>query len=241
MSVARLARGLARFAALLAVAVLLAVVPAARASTTQSSILEVSNDLLLAHPNETLQTLRSLGVGILKVTLPWNRVAPLAGLRVRPPLFDASNPNDYPQGNWAPYDTIVSDAKAYGLRVELLVDGGAPLWATAYNAVSGFEQAWSPSPTEYGQFVQAVGRRYPSVRFWELWNEPNWGASLAPQIDAQPPAILALVDYRSMLDQGWRRLHPRARAATMSFLASFAVRRISAATATTSWTWARTS
>ena len=53
---------------------------------------------------------------------------------------------------------------------------------------------WKPSPSAYGQFVQAVATRYtghfiptgnspplPRVQFWEVWNEPNWGSSLAPQ------------------------------------------------------------
>jgi hypothetical protein len=166
----------------------------------------VPTDALYSQTAQTLQILRSLGVGIIHVDLQWHHIAPYPDQRFRPLLFDATNPASYPQGNWAPYDQIVAAAAQYGIRVEFVVNGGAPLWATQRDAVAGFEQVWDPSPTDYGQFVQAVGARYPTVHLWELWNEPNWGYSLAPQLGVQSPQILAVQDYRSMLNEGWSGL-----------------------------------
>src|SRR5436309_3285928 len=59
---------------------------------------------------------------------------------------------------------------------------------------------WEPSPAEFGAFVRAVATRYsgsydpvqerlapgdpddlPRVSFWSIWNEPDYGPSLAPQ------------------------------------------------------------
>jgi len=38
-----------------------------------------------------------------------------------------------------------------------------------------------PSANEYKQFVEALGKRYPSVHTWELYNEPNFGEDLSPR------------------------------------------------------------
>jgi hypothetical protein len=44
------------------------------------------------------------------------------------------------------------------------------------------------------------------VHFWELWNEPNWGSSLQPQLALDPPRIVSAVEYRSLVDAGWSAL-----------------------------------
>jgi hypothetical protein len=44
------------------------------------------------------------------------------------------------------------------------------------------------------------------VRFWEIWNEPNWGVSLEPQMALHPLRIVAAPVYRDMLDAAWSAL-----------------------------------
>ena len=177
---------------------------------------------MLNEPGPTLQTLRELGVGVVRVTLAWNTVAPAQ----RPPGFNAVLPADYPAANWSIYDQIVRDAHADGIAVDFSLTGPAPLWAAGGGQPApGNYGEWKPSATAFGQFVEAVATRYsgsydpisdtiahgnsndlPRVSFWELWNEPNFGEDLAPQaikgstVPASGPA------YRSLLDAGWRGL-----------------------------------
>jgi hypothetical protein len=68
----------------------------------------------------------------------------------------------------------------------------------------------------YGQFVEAVARRYsgdcvppgassplPRVSFWEIWNEPNWGPALQPQMAIHPLRIVSATEYRRLADAAW--------------------------------------
>ena len=84
---------------------------------------------------------------------------------------------------------------------------------------SGFVGSWEPSAKEYGLFVQAVGKRYdghytppgesaplPAVRFWSIWNEPNYGAQLAPQAVDNSTVEVSPLLYRELLDAAWTAL-----------------------------------
>ncbi len=183
----------------------LSAVPPAGASTNQMAMFEDSAQLL-ANPGRTLQILRSLGVGIVRVPLIWNQIAPNPNSRTGPAGFDATNPSAYPAAKWGPYDAIVNDARADGIAIDFLVTGGAPLWATTPGAPSGFASVWKPSAGSYGAFVQAAATRYSSVHFWELWNEGNWGPALAPQVTSHSSQIVSAGEYRSLLDNGWSAL-----------------------------------
>jgi hypothetical protein len=174
--------------------------PAGKASASggQSAMFQ-DNQLLLgdpAHLNQTLQTLSSLGVQRLRITVEWNVIAPDASSKQMPAGFDGANPADYPSGGWAPYDAIVQAAARYGLGVNFNVTGGAPLWATVQPAPnSSLQYVWYPSASAFGAFVRAVGLRYsgtytppgasaplPRVNYWSIWNEANVGtSSLSPQ------------------------------------------------------------
>jgi hypothetical protein len=151
----------------------------------------------------------------------WNTIAPGLHSAAPPPGFNASDPAAYGAANWAPYDAIVKDAHADGIRLNFLLTGGAPLWATAPGAPPSQRSsgAWKPSAVAYGQFVHAVATRYsgrytppgassplPSVNFWEIWNEPNWGVSLEPQMALNPVRIVAAGLYRPLLDAAWSAL-----------------------------------
>ena len=80
---------------------------------------------MLTVPGPTLQTLRELGVGVVRVTLAWNTVAPAK----RPSGFNPVLPASYPAANWSIYDQIVRDAHADGIAVDFSLTGPAPLWA----------------------------------------------------------------------------------------------------------------
>jgi hypothetical protein len=176
---------------------------------------------VLSHPRRAMKTLRSLGVHVVRLNVPWASIAPDPRSRDRPTQFNASDPAAYPAANWAPFDRAVETAKASGIVLDLLLGGAAPLWATGPGAPPAERSsgAWNPSPSEYGQFVHAVATRYsgtyttpragaplPRVQFWEIWSEPNWGPSLQPQLALNPVRIAAALEYRDLVDTAWSTL-----------------------------------
>jgi hypothetical protein len=223
-----IARGLAAALALAGVGALGAVgAPVAGASHTQEALFQDSN-VLLSDPAGTLAKLRRLGVDRIRLFMHWNYVAPSPNSHRRPRSFHAVSPADYPKRGWAPFDNVIRQANLHGIGVDLDVGGGAPLWATAPGAPKNSAQFnWMPKAAEFGAFVHAVGQRYsgsynpktnrlspggtddlPRVSFWSVWNEPDYGPSLAPQgapnnvkIERSPWM------YRTLLDAAWGALH----------------------------------
>lgn len=176
---------------------------------------------VLTHPRRTLQTLRSLGVDVVRLNVKWASIAPDSASPNPPRQFNASDPAAYPPGSWTPFDRAVRQANADGIVLDLLLTGGAPLWANAPGVPPSQRSfgAWDPSPTAYAQFVQAVATRYsgtytppgassplPRVHFWEIWSEPNWGPSLEPQLSLNPVRIDAAREYRLLVDGAWNVL-----------------------------------
>ena len=220
--VPRIRRHLSIAAVLLGIAAIYAT-PAA-ASTTQVSLFQ-ADPQVLSNPTGTLQTLRDLGVGMVRVNLTWNQIAPSALSTHRPAGFDATDPGAYPAGGWAPYDAFVRAAAADNIAVDFTINGPAPLWATGSGAPRGttgyFREDWEPSATEYGYFVKAVGTRYsgsyrprgsatalPRVSFWSIWNEPNYGYDIAPQGIGRNQSIPNSPHiYRNLLGAAWSSLN----------------------------------
>jgi hypothetical protein len=170
---------------------------------------------LKSHPATTLQVMRSLGVGALRLNLEWGLVAAKPTSHLRP----AGNP--YPASAFAWYDKVDREARADGIDIDLLLSGPAPRWALGAGdpPYDKFPGAWSPSVPEFGRFVAAVAKRYtghytptgaksplPRVHFWELWSEPNWGPSLEPQIALHPTRLAAPFEYRRLVDAAWSGL-----------------------------------
>jgi hypothetical protein len=147
-----------------AIAALGCAVPSgASASTTQGSILQDDNQLIYsspAHVAQVLDELVALGVQRVRISVLWALVAPRPKSMHRP-RFDALDPAAYPAGAWDRYDTLVIAAHERGLGVELNITAPAPYWAaTSRSPIADFRNTYSPSPTEFGKFVHAVGRRY---------------------------------------------------------------------------------
>jgi hypothetical protein len=183
------------------------------------SIFEAEPQLLTA-PAQTIGKLRRLGVDTIRLFVNWAAIAPDPRSRIRP-SFDAGDPAAYPAGNWAPFDAIVRDAAARGVRVDVDLSDPPPVWAAGPGAPNpAANPQWAPSPPEFGQFVRAVARRYdgaykppgasralPRVRFWSVWNEPNYGPDLAPQTIDHSSIEVAPALYRRLLDAAWTALH----------------------------------
>jgi hypothetical protein len=213
-----LASALAVIAALAAVGATCAT-PAA-ASTTQVSIIEPGGHLI-SDPGDTLHTLRLLGVSMIRLNMSWAAVAPDPTGHKPPHGFQASNPAAYPASQWAPYDAIIRDAAAAGIRIDLDLAGKAPQWAMPGYPRLTMQGSVRPSPSDYQGFVEAVGKRYdgtytpsgaltplPAITFWGIWNEPNYQSSLQP-IGSGPNNSIPTSPgiYRSLVAAAWNGLH----------------------------------
>jgi hypothetical protein len=207
-------------------AIALAVPATASASHTQIAMIQDDN-VLQADPAGTLAKMKALGATTVRVELFWTSLAPDITSTSAPKNFTASNPADYAASKWAPYDTIVRDAAADGMTVDFTVAGGAPRWAEGSGIPSNYEIshnpgakyfAWKPNASDYGKFMQAVGRRYdgkytptggtrlPAVHFWTIWNEPNFGEDLGPQATDTSRISYAPMLYRKLVRSGYSAL-----------------------------------
>ncbi|MEA2144985.1 MAG: polysaccharide biosynthesis protein PslG [Solirubrobacteraceae bacterium] len=173
---------------------------------------------LRTNPAATLDALRTLGVSRVKVFMPWRTVAPNPTSAKAPSGFRASDPAAYPPAGWATFDTILRDAKARGMDIDLTIGQPAPDWATAPGSPPGPAGVWKPSAADFGAFMHAVGTRYggsyraagsssplPRVDFWGIWNEPNYGQDLAPQAIGSRVELSPNL-YRGLLDASYTSL-----------------------------------
>jgi hypothetical protein len=226
------ARALAVVAALVAVAIV-AVLAASCGSTAQAparpsrtrplvTMFEAPQEMAV-NPAGTIALLQHLGVDVVKVSVAWSSLAPDPQSRSNPRHFDATSPASYAAAAWTPYDAIAKTAAQAGMGLDFALEGPAPTWATGpglpAGTTPGFVGAWEPSAKDYGQFVEAVGRRYdgrykppgataplPRVSFWSIWNEPNYGQWLAPQAIDNSTVEISPIFYRQMLDAAWSAL-----------------------------------
>jgi hypothetical protein len=86
--------------------------------------------------------------------------------------------------NWAPYDAILNQVFAAGLKPMLVVIG-APCWA-AESSKPPCPVIGPPSAShvdDYADFAAAVAKRYPKALGIEVWNEPNWSEFWIPKPD----------------------------------------------------------
>jgi hypothetical protein len=172
-----------------------------------------------AQTKQNIDVLRRLGADVIRLYMPWNQLAPNPDSRKRP-NFNAADPASYSPAIWAIYDTIIRDAAARGVGIDLTVGSHVPLWATGPHAPPGGPHLqWEPSASEFGQFMRAVGTRYsgsykpagastplPRVKFWGIWNEPNYGVDLAPQATDHSTVEVSPRLYRGLLDAAWSAL-----------------------------------
>ena len=191
--------------------------PACAAPSHMISMLE-DDAGLLSNPVGTLQQLRTLGVLEVRVPLRWNWVVAHRwdGYR-RPPRFNPTDPGSSVY-TWAGYDALVSNAAHDGIAVQFDLVGGAPLWATGRGSAG--HANWEPNAGQFALFVRAVGRRYsgkyvprgassplPRVTSWSIWNEPDYGPSLAPQgLPGRLTIDFAPRQYRGLVDAAWGAL-----------------------------------
>ena len=160
----------------------------AGASSTQATMLQDDNDLLYGSQelrDKRLDEFKSLGVDIVKVRVRWRDIA------ASRPSGDPADPASY-GASWDPYQAVVDGAAARNMDVLFQLGGTAPNWASGRSPVD------RPSASAFGKFTEAVGRRFPQVHKFSVWNEPNLVSWLAPQVKGGVPQAPRI--YRGLLN-----------------------------------------
>jgi hypothetical protein len=105
-----------------------------------------------------LDRLQSLGVDLVRLTLDWNATEPTRG------TYD-----------WSTIDPVLQGLHDRNIQV-LLTLYGTPGWANG-----GKAENWAPNDrTSFASFAATVAKRYPFVKKWGIWNEPNQRRWLRP-------------------------------------------------------------
>jgi hypothetical protein len=108
--------------------------------------------------DERTEELQTLGVDVVRYTLNWRELEPRRG------SFD-----------WSSADEVLGalHAKRIGIVATLW---GSPGWANGGRAPN-----WAPtSGATFAAFARAAAKRYPYVKKWLVWNEPNKAPFLRP-------------------------------------------------------------
>ncbi len=141
------------------------------AKTTRDVAFGVADDAWLTHGPGTLASrldeLDDLGPDVVRFTVRWDRVASKQPRRPRDPDDSAYR--------WREFDAVLRGLRRHGIDAVVTLYG-TPSWANG-----GRGPNWAPSLGKaFANFAYAAGRRYPWVRDWTIWNEPNRSAFLRP-------------------------------------------------------------
>jgi hypothetical protein len=108
--------------------------------------------------SDRVAKLDRLGLDVVRVTLNWYRAEPRAG-----------------RYDWRRPDRLLRALRARGLRPVVTV-WGTPGWANGGNGPNVAPRR----AADFQHFVEAAAERYPYVRQWIMWNEPNKASWLRP-------------------------------------------------------------
>jgi hypothetical protein len=159
---------LAVLAALCAAAISLLAAPAASASPyarfgVQDDAYLSAGPALESH----LDTVQRMGAQIVRYTVNWRQVAAKRPAR-------ASNPADRAY-DWSAVDPVLNGLHERHITPVVTLYG-TPGWANGGASANVMPRSkWS-----LAAFALAVANRYPWVRMWEVWNEPNLTRFLIP-------------------------------------------------------------
>jgi hypothetical protein len=156
---------------LLIASALTSLVAPATAQASRSIQYGIQDDAWVAYGpgslEDRLDRLDSLGVQIVRYTLRWDQIA-----RTRP-----ANPRSHLDRayRWGMHDGVLRGLRARGMDAVVTLYG-TPRWANG-----GQSANWAPtSAASVSSFAYAAARRYPWIRRWLVWNEPNQRLHLRP-------------------------------------------------------------
>ena len=169
-----------RFCAL--VPIMLAITAGAPAAQAQPIETIVQDDALMLHGGSEeqirtgMQRARSLGIDRVRLTAGWSTIAPHPDLPT-PPSFDATDPAEYPAGNWFNLDRAVRLAHEEGLAPMIDIAFWAPRWGTREPLEVNDRMATEIDPRMFADFAKAVALRYSGT----------WAPPVTEKPEAAPP------------------------------------------------------
>jgi hypothetical protein len=187
----------------------------------------IQDDTVLLHGTDTsvksaMGQIASLGFTYVRLTAGWSAISPAStSAKIPGAPFDPTSPSTYPSGGFHELDRAVLDAHADGLKVMIDVAFWAPRWAVPLGSPNG-QNRYEPNPTLFGDFAEAVARRYdgefpdptdpgtvlPAVQLYTIWNEPNESEFLEPQWENTPSGWVpeSAQIYRGMYDDAYAQI-----------------------------------
>jgi hypothetical protein len=208
----------------LAAAALAALAAAAPAADARGFALGVGEPFVFEPQPEQrlLDELRGTRARFSRGAVFWRTMVPLGS--TRPAGFDARDPGSR-QYEWSRLDAFVRTTVANGMT-PLLALYSAPDWAEGVDEGDraqrfGDDGTYHPHPGEYGDFAHAVARRYsgsypdparpgqtlPRVRYFQAWNEPNFGQYLTMPRGRSAEASRHYVELLNALYAGVKAVH----------------------------------
>jgi hypothetical protein len=172
--------------ALLALVAVLATATSANADSRQLSLMQDDAEMFGERSGEdpavAIREMRDLGVDVLRTNVLFYRIYSRMQDRVKPTGFVTSDP-DEPLYQWGQIDRIVSLARANGIRLMFTISGPGPHWASERPSRCGRKPCtYRPRVSEFGQFAQAVVKRYRGLVDWySIYNEPNLKEWISPE------------------------------------------------------------
>ena len=156
----------------LIVVALVAAGGAARAASASPHVVYgIQDDAWLAYGPGTVEQrvekLDELGVKLVRYTLRWDQIAATRPSHPRRP--------DDPAYRWGAADNVLRTLRSHHISI-LLTIWGAPRWTNG-----GHGPNFAPrSKWTLASFARAAAARFPWVRQWLIWNEPNLPGFLRP-------------------------------------------------------------
>jgi hypothetical protein len=145
-----------------------------------------------------MQSVDRTGSRFVRIPVRWDRIACSS---TNTPCRQADRPAQpwapggyaWKRSGWYDLDDEVNQARAHGLVPVLTVFGapayaecdgtgrrtGGDLWCGGVN-LGPDEGNLKPKPADFAAFLKALSAKYPKVRYFQVWNEPNHALFLRP-------------------------------------------------------------
>ncbi len=164
---------------LLCTLILSALAVASPAQASRYASFGIQDDAWLAYGpgtlDQRLDTLLDLGVDVVRYNIRWDQVA------TRRPA--SARWSGDPAYRWGAGDAVLKGLRARGIKV-LATLAGSPRWANG-----GRRFQYPPlRGRDFASFAAAAANRYPWIRQWTIWNEPNkllWFRPQSPRLYVQ--------------------------------------------------------
>ena len=124
----------------------------------------------------TFLTMRRAGIGYARVDLRWKDVE-AKGRGVR---------------DWSSFDVLANAARRNHVRLLPMV-AYTPAWASG----DGNSFSFPRHASDFQRFMTAAIERYPQIKAWEIWNEPNYARFARPRPDPAGFVRLLRAAYRA--------------------------------------------